>query len=357
MEVAAGETIATASASVAFTAIYNLEITSVDFIDESHTGAFSTDEPFTFGLITDSPFEVAFDNTVAGLNAGESATATLRLTWVGLDNVTTETIDIPLSVTVVTTVTPAFTWDGGGTNNRWTVVENWVDDAKPSDNSDVIFSGVGRTTSNLYSDYTLKSLTFDSSIDDVFELNVFRSSLYDLKLALDNSGSAAMVTVDSGSEGACVISDFETAGSIILNDSLNVVQNGSGSLTFDLAITQQDGEANGIIKSGAGAVVLSGTNTYTGDTIVAAGSLTLASGASLMFAPTTDGVSNQLAGVSSGTGSVNLNGEINFDLASVDSTTGNRWALIDATDLNVLYDAGTFSVNSSLGSFTNSGGV
>ncbi|MDA9260504.1 acetylxylan esterase [Puniceicoccaceae bacterium] len=358
IEVAEGEISATASVSVDFTAIYNLEITSVEFVNTSHAGAFSTVEPFTFGLIADTAFDVTFDNAVAGLNAGETANATLRLTWVALDNVTTNTIDIPLSATVTATTAYEFTWDGGGTNNRWTVAENWVDDTKPSANSDVIFSDVGgRTTSNIYSDTTLKSLMFDGSIDDVFEFNVFRSSAYNLNLTLENGGSPATVTVDAGSAGDCVISDLETAGSIILNDSLDLVHNGSGSLTFDLAITQQDGEANGITKTGQGAVILSGTNAYTGDTIVAAGSVTLASGGILTFAPTTDGVSNQLAGVVAGTGTAHVQGELYIDLDDADSTQGNNWSLVDGTALTLVYAADTFSVNSSQGAFSNNAGV
>ncbi|CAA6691583.1 MULTISPECIES: autotransporter-associated beta strand repeat-containing protein [unclassified Lentimonas] len=357
MELVTGESSATAEVSVDFTAIYNLEITSVDFINETHAGAFSTDEPFIFGLLTDTAFEVAFDNTVAGLDVGESATATLRLTWVGLDNVTTETIDIPLSATVVSTPSVTYTWDGGGTNNKWTVAENWVDDVRPAANSDVVFSDIGGLKCNLFSDITIRSLTFDESIDSTFEFNVFRSSSYVRHLTLDNSGSPAMVTVESGSEAECMISDLETAGSLILNDSLDIVHNGSGSLTFDLTIAQQDGEANGITKSGEGAVILQGANTYTGDTIVAAGRLTLESGGSLMFAPTINGASNQLAGAGGGTGAVSLNGAFYVELGDADSTRGNQWLLVDETDLGVTYATDTFSVNSSLGSFLNNAGV
>ncbi|MGJ8650347.1 MAG: autotransporter-associated beta strand repeat-containing protein [Opitutaceae bacterium] len=358
-----GASTATGAVSVDFTAIYNLEITSIDFINETHPGAFSTDEPFTFGLLTNTAFDVSFDNAVAGLAVGGTATATLRLTWVALDNVTTDTIDIPLSATVSNTVITVFTWDGGGINNRWTEGDNWVDSTAPptnaaSSDTDVIFSDVGgRTTANTYSDYTLRSLTFDGSIDDAFTVNVFRSSAFVRTLTFDHGGSAATVSVDADSDGDILISDFDTLGSIILNDSLDVVHNGAGILTFDLVITEEASEANGITSSGSGSVVLSGANIYTGDTTVEAGTLTIAAGSSLAFVPTAAGVSNQLAGVPSGTGTVNLNGEININLGTADSTWGNSWALVDDSNFNVFYDAGTFSVNSSLGTFTNNTGV
>ncbi|MGJ8652751.1 MAG: autotransporter-associated beta strand repeat-containing protein [Opitutaceae bacterium] len=354
---------ATGDVSVDFTAIYNLEITFVEFVNETHPGAFSTDEPFTFGLLTDTPFEVSFDNTVAGLSDGETATATLRLTWVELDNVTTDTIDIPLSATVDNSVAATFTWNGAGSNARWTTIGNWVNSLAPPTNSQTPYTDViiadagGRTNSNLYSDYTIRDLTFDASVDDAFTINVFRSSSFVRTLTFDHGGSNAGITVDADSDGDILISDLDTAGSIILNDSLDLVHNGAGTLTFDLTIEEETGEANGITSSGTGSVILSGSNSYTGDTIVEAGTLTMEAGSSLEFVPTSNGVNNQLAGVLSGTGTAYLNGEVNIDLGGADSTWGNSWLLVDDSHLNVVYDPGTFSVNSSLGTFINNAGV
>ena len=353
---------ATENVSVDFTAIYNLEIISIDFINETHLGAFSADEEFIFGLLDDTPFEVAFDNAIAGLSVGESATAILRLTWVALDNVTTETIDIPLSATADNSVAVTYTWDGGGSNKRWTVGENWVSNNSPPSNSldpytDVIISDIGATESNLYNNYTIRNLTFDVSVDDAFTINVFRSSLFVRTLTFDHGGSNVEITVDAGSGGDIEVSDFDTAASIILNDSLDIVHNGTGTLTFDLTIEEETGEANGITSSGSGSVILSGANIYTGDTIIEAGSLTMGADSSLTFVPTSNGVNNQLSGILSGTGAVNLNGEINIDLSSADITWGNTWVLVDDSNLNVVYDSGSFSVNSSLGTFTSKAGV
>ncbi|MGJ8634089.1 MAG: acetylxylan esterase [Luteolibacter sp.] len=347
---------------VEFSAIYNLELTSIDFVDETHPGAFSTDEDFTFGLLTNTPFEVEFDNTVAGLSLGESATATLRLTWVGLDNVTTETIDIPLSATVTNSGAATFTWDGGGNNNRWTVGDNWLGDSSPPTDSqdpytDVIIADIGKVNSNTYNNYTLRSLTFDASVDDTFTMNVFRSASFVRTLSFDHGGSDAALTVDAGSQGDILITSFDTAGSVVLNDNLDLVHNGTGTLTFDLKIAEEAGESNGITSSGSGSVIIQGENTYTGDTIVEAGSMTMAANSSLSFVPTTNGANNQLAGAPAGTGTVNLNGEINIDLNTADNTSGNSWVLVDSTDLTVVYDSGTFSVNSSLGTFSNDAGV
>ncbi|MDA7917245.1 prolyl oligopeptidase family serine peptidase [Akkermansiaceae bacterium] len=353
----------TGNASVDFTAIHNLEITSLDFVNETHPGAFSTNEEFTFGLISGTPFQVTFDNSVAGLKLGESATATIRLTWVALDNVTTSTIEIPLSAIVDNSQAAIFTWDGGGSNLRWTVGDNWVNGTAPPTNSQtphpeiIISTGEGSTTSNTYADYSLSSLTFDDSIDDSFTLNVFRASSFVRTLTFDAGGNNASLGVDAGSSGDILISDFDTAASLILNDNLDLAHNGTGTLTLDLATTEEIGETNGITKSGSGSVILQGTNNYTGDTIVEAGTFTLDASSSLSFIPTANGTSNQLTGVPSGTGTIHLNGEINLNLSTADSTLGNSWLLIDDTNFNVSYAPGTFSVNSSRGAFTNNSGV
>ncbi|HAV13992.1 MAG TPA: hypothetical protein DCX06_10965 [Opitutae bacterium] len=98
----AGDTSAVKDVSVDFTAIYNLEISSMQLISESHPGAFIPNiSYYPYSLTNDSPFEVNFDNTIAGLAVGESATATLRLTWLGLDN-QPNLLDIPLVATVYT---------------------------------------------------------------------------------------------------------------------------------------------------------------------------------------------------------------------------------------------------------------
>ena len=112
--------------------------------------------------------------------------------------------------------------------------------------------------------------------------------------------------------------------------------------------------AGGLTKQGAGMLTLSGTNTYSGDTTVEAGSLVLASGGSSRFHPTLNNTSNKITG--SGNPAVNLNGEIYLDLAAANLTNGNTWLIVDAAHVAASY-GGTFGVNSSLGAFTNHAGV
>ncbi|MFC5051860.1 acetylxylan esterase [Rubritalea spongiae] len=94
-----GDTTTSGSVSIDFSAIYNLDVTSVDFVNESHAGAFSHILSFPYILLSGDTMDVYFDNSVAELAVGESATATMQITWLGLDN-TANTLNIPLQATV-----------------------------------------------------------------------------------------------------------------------------------------------------------------------------------------------------------------------------------------------------------------
>lgn len=110
----------------------------------------------------------------------------------------------------------------------------------------------------------------------------------------------------------------------------------------------------GLTKIGSGTLTKGGTNTYTGNTSVDAGVLTLSAGGQLLFVPTTNGVNNQITGA--GPGTLNLDGEIFLDLSGADTTAGNMWTIVDVANLTETY-GGTFSVNSSLGAFTEAADV
>ena len=85
--------------------------------------------------------------------------------------------------------------------------------------------------------------------------------------------------------------------------------------------------------------------------------MTLTGGSStgrLTFHPSSNHVSNKITGT--GNPVVNLDGEIYLDLAAADLTIGNTWLIVDVAHVAVSY-GGTLGVNSSLGAFTNNGGV
>ena len=85
-------------------------------------------------------------------------------------------------------------------------------------------------------------------------------------LTLNNSGNGATITVTNGAHAI--------NAPLVLNDSLTVSNN--ASLTLGGAIANGSNGPMGITLSGSGRLVLAGGNTYSGNTTVSGGTLTLA---------------------------------------------------------------------------------
>jgi autotransporter-associated beta strand protein len=113
---------------------------------------------------------------------------------------------------------------------------------------------------------------------------------------------------------------------------LGNIQNGSAAISLN--------------KNGTGTWTLSGALSYSGDTTVNAGTLSLTSTSELTLSPTTNGTSNKV----SGTGTVSVDGKINLNLAAANVTHGNSWLLVDVDSLTETYGS-----NFSITDFTKSG--
>jgi autotransporter-associated beta strand protein len=123
-----------------------------------------------------------------------------------------------------------------------------------------------------------------------------------------------------------------------------------GAAATDLLVSAAVTEASaglGITKDGAGTMVLSGTNTYTGNTVVNGGSLQLTSTSQMQFVVTEAPASNQITG----TGAVTFDGVFNINTAAVTGTTGYIWQLVDRTNLS----GESFGSNFSVTGFTQQG--
>jgi len=159
------------------------------------------------------------------------------------------------------------------------------------------------------------------------------------KVTVIGADNANFITLYGGNQNSYV-----GAGGAVIN---------TNSFNIGILVNLLD-QGGGLTKQGAGTLTLSGTNTYSGNTTVEAGSLVLASGGSSRFHPTLNNTSNKLTGA--GNPAVNLDGEIYLDLAAANLTNGNTWLIVDVANLAASY-GGTFSVNSSLGAFTKNAGV
>lgn len=124
---------------------------------------------------------------------------------------------------------------------------------------------------------------------------------------------------------------------------------GSTNATFSGVISNFS-PAN-LRKNGPGTQTLSGQNTYTGDTLIFGGALTLANGGTLWFKVDANGVSNKLTG----TGTLNLDGTLVLDLTTAGTTPGNTWILVNTSTLAETYGS-TFALASTRGAFTKRAG-
>lgn len=166
-----------------------------------------------------------------------------------------------------------------------------------------------------------------------------------------------IVVNESAGNKAIVLSlgnSAEISGGITINEStatefdLSVVD-AADTLTVSGIISGSG--AAGVTKTSAGSLILSGVNTYTGNTKIWNGIVTLVDDAQLTFVPTTNGVNNTVNGAAGAAGTLNLDGDIYLDLSGADTTDLNSWLLIDDSILAAVVYGGTFSVNSSVGVF------
>jgi len=95
----------------------------------------------------------------------------------------------------------------------------------------------------------------------------------------------------------------------------------AGSCTISSVISD-GGNHYGVHKTGGGTLTLSGVNSYSGNTMVSAGTLVLADKAGLKFV-VSNGTSNQLGG----TATAALNGVFTLDTSAVTASTGS-WTLV-----------------------------
>ena len=166
-------------------------------------------------------------------------------------------------------------------------------------------------------------------------LTVVSSGTATLDLAGYDQTINGLTSAGSGSGGKIV--DNLTAGTV---STLTLGAN-NNTASFAGAIQNTSGMVN-LVKTGTGNQTLTGTNSYTGNTTVNAGTLTLADNARLQFfTGEGSGINNRI----SGTGTLVLNGDFAIDTTVTDATalTSGSWQIENVASLTGAYGS-TFTV-------------
>ena len=105
------------------------------------------------------------------------------------------------------------------------------------------------------------------------------------------------------------------------------------------------------VVQNAGTTILTGTNTYTGNTVISNGTLAIAEGGALTFRIAGNGTNNAVLG----TGSFQASGSFVFNLSAASTNAGDQWTVVTG-GFAATYDT-NFTVagfNGSDGNWTNS---
>jgi autotransporter-associated beta strand protein len=167
-----------------------------------------------------------------------------------------------------------YNWLGGtgsaGHENDWSVFSNWDANIDPNGAGiTVIFGNAGATgTADLKAGVqTVGKVYFNSSTPTTIT-NVGAGTG---TLVLNNSGSDAAIN-GSGSGH-----EISSAVDLLLQSNLDITIYGHNDSLAIAGNISDDGSHRRIIETGAGKLILSGSNTYTGDTVIAGGTLDVTS--------------------------------------------------------------------------------
>ena len=179
--------------------------------------------------------------------------------------------------------------------------------------------------------------------------------------ALDWTDNKASMNIASGATFDIWDGQAVTIDALTGSGTVDKVHGGNSPSSLTVGVADGSGTFSGTImntggqiaftKVGNGTQILSGTNTYTANTTVGGGTLSIAPGGSLRFRPTTSGQTNSLSGTASAT--LSYLGTVDLDLSAADTTDGNSWTIINVGSLSgpapTLNPA---AVTSTLGSFS-----
>lgn len=153
-----------------------------------------------------------------------------------------------------------FFWIGLGADNNWTTAANWFNATTPLADSLLTFAGTTRLSpfNDFATDTTFSGITFHS--------NAGAFQLSGNKLIIGNSGFT------NNSTNTQTINN-----NVVLSTGNNIADCTSGPITFAGALSG----TGSIVKNGASTLTYSGVSTYTGQTIINQGNITITSASTL----------------------------------------------------------------------------
>ena len=178
--------------------------------------------------------------------------------------------------------------------------------------------------------------------------------------------SSSSQTLNASGSGLLKFTSAFTSNAGSQTGSFNLRGTGSGEIVQDLPAlatgglrkldsgtwTIAGGDVNRVRVEGGTLVVNGSLNSATTTSVSSGATLDLVDDSELVFVIEGTGVNNSLIG----SGTANLDGDLLLDLTAAGTTLGDTWDLIDVGSLSETFDA-NFLIRSTLGSFSESGGV
>jgi autotransporter-associated beta strand protein len=181
---------------------------------------------------------------------------------------------LTLPALLVATAVAQTTWDGGGADDDWGTAQNWIGDVTPANDGTVgiFFSGTTRLAPNVNIPWSIAGLTFNAG-SGAFVLS--GSTLTTGTGGILNA-SGTTQTLNTAVVAAAAQTWTATTGNLTVTGP---VDTGGSLLTLSAAAARTltlSGVVSGtgsLQKTGAGTLVLSGSNSHSGGTTLVSGTL------------------------------------------------------------------------------------
>lgn len=158
----------------------------------------------------------------------------------------------------------AQTWDGGGTDNNWSTLNNWNPDAVPGSGANVIFDGTTRTMVNVGWSPNVNRITFAATagaftldgggltlgsggiVNNSSQNQTFTGQVSGTALNISGTGSGRVTFAAASSLGSFSSTTINTSGSVVFGGAVhsggaltlnngNVTISGNGTANFSSA--------------------------------------------------------------------------------------------------------------------------